>query len=149
MSYNTNLPQGAGSAEDLVAIPGNTYPVREELKALGATWDKEGRTWRIAPEKLALARAVVENQGKAAPETHIAAQREAARTTDVDAMVDPFEEESPGAQLVPITGNTYPVKDALKAIGATWNTEKRSWMIAESKAEYARAIVSGEAAGRD
>jgi hypothetical protein len=143
MSYN---PVSPDDGQALVAIPGNTYPVREELKALGATWDKEGRTWRIAPEKLALARAVVENQGKAAPETHLAAKREAALNTTIDSLTDPFEEEASGPPLVAITGNTYPVKDALKAIGATWNTEKRTWMIAEKKAEYARAIVAGEVA---
>ncbi len=144
---NTVLPPADEiPSETLSAIPGNTYPVRDELKALGATWDKEGRTWRIAPEKLALARAVVENQGKAAPETHSAAKREAVQNTDIDSMADPFEEEAAGPPLVAITGNTYPVKDALKAIGATWNTEKRAWMIAEAKAQYARAIVA-EGAG--
>ncbi len=144
MSYNARPPAAEVSPDSLVAIPGNTYAVRDELKALGATWDKEGRTWRIAPEKLAMARAVVENQGKAAPETLGAAKREAVQNTDVATMVDPFDEEASGSSLVAITGNTYPVKDALKAIGATWNPEKRSWMIAEKKAEYARAIVENK-----
>jgi hypothetical protein len=144
MSNNSAFPEEVVASDTLVAIPGNTYPVRDELKTLGATWDKEARTWRIAPEKLVLARAVVENQGKAAPETHSAAKREAVQNTDVASMEDPFEDEATGSRLVAITGNTYPVKDALKAIGATWNTEKRTWMISEAKAEYARAIVAGE-----
>jgi hypothetical protein len=45
--------------------------------------------------------------------------------------------------LVAITGNTYPVKDALKAIGARWNADRKCWMIAPDKADKARQIVSG------
>ena len=45
------------------------------------------------------------------------------------------------AALVEITGNTYPVKDALKAMGARWNADKKCWMIAASKAQEAAAIV--------
>lgn len=135
----------ATSGDSLVEIPGNTYPVRAELKALGATWDSANRVWRIAPEKLTQARAIVQNQSKVAPEALGAAKKEAAQNLDVASMADPFEESSETRQ-VPIPGNTYPVKDALKALGATWDKDRRTWMIAESKAEYARAIVSGEIA---
>ena len=48
--------------------------------------------------------------------------------------------------LVAITGNTYPVKDALKAIGARWNGDRKCWMIAPDKADKARQIVSGNTA---
>lgn len=41
-----------------------------------------------------------------------------------------------------ITGNTYPVKDELKALGARWNADKKAWMIDESKAGRAREIVA-------
>jgi hypothetical protein len=47
----------------LVALSGNTYPVKEALKALGAHWDKEQRAWLIAANKDAHARAIIENQG--------------------------------------------------------------------------------------
>lgn len=47
------------------------------------------------------------------------------------------------ATLIPITGNTFPVKDQLKALGAKWNPDEKAWMIAEGKAEQARAIVAG------
>ena len=45
------------------------------------------------------------------------------------------------AALVEITGNTYPVKDALKAMGARWNADKKCWMISASKAQEAAALV--------
>jgi hypothetical protein len=45
--------------------------------------------------------------------------------------------------MTAITGNTYPVKDQLKAIGARWNPDQKAWMIADEKAAEARKIVSG------
>lgn len=44
--------------------------------------------------------------------------------------------------MIAITGNTFPVKDALKALGARWNPDQKAWMIAEDKAEKARQLVS-------
>jgi len=44
---------------------------------------------------------------------------------------------------IAITGNTYPVKDALKALGGKWNADRKAWMIPEASAAKARALVSG------
>ena len=44
---------------------------------------------------------------------------------------------------IAITGNTYPVKDQLKALGARWNPDAKAWMISEEKADQARALVTG------
>jgi hypothetical protein len=38
-----------------VAITGDTYPLREQLKAMGAVWDTVDRVWKIAPERAAQA----------------------------------------------------------------------------------------------
>lgn len=46
-------------------------------------------------------------------------------------------------KLIAITGNTYPVKEALKALGARWNGDRKAWMVAPEKAEEAQAIVAG------
>ena len=43
---------------------------------------------------------------------------------------------------VAIAGNTYAVKDALKAMGAKWDADNKAWMITDSKADAARAIVA-------
>ena len=43
--------------------------------------------------------------------------------------------------LVEITGNTYPVKDKLRAIGAKWDAGKKCWLISSRKAQEAAAIV--------
>lgn len=45
--------------------------------------------------------------------------------------------------MTAITGNTYPVKDSLKALGARWNADQKAWMVEDSKAEQARKIVAG------
>lgn len=40
-------------------ISGNTYPVREKLRALGGTWMPEEKSWSVPDEKAALAKALV------------------------------------------------------------------------------------------
>jgi hypothetical protein len=43
--------------------------------------------------------------------------------------------------MVAITGNTYPVKDQLKAMGARWNSVAKCWEVAQHLAAQAQAIV--------
>ncbi len=50
--------------------------------------------------------------------------------------------------LIPITGNTYPVRDQLRQLGATWNPAGKAWMVSPEQAEQARAIVASAPAGR-
>jgi hypothetical protein len=38
--------------DDWKAVRGNTYSVREELKALGARWDRETGFWYVPPDNL-------------------------------------------------------------------------------------------------
>ena len=42
-----------------------------------------------------------------------------------------------------ITGNTYPVKDAIKALGGKWNKTAVGWDVPDEVADEARALVSG------
>lgn len=44
-----------------------------------------------------------------------------------------------------ITGNTYPVRERLKALGAKWDPTAKGWRVDESRADEARLIV--DAAG--
>ena len=44
--------------------------------------------------------------------------------------------------MTAVTGNTYPVKEALKALGARWNPDQKVWMVPDEKIEQARAIVA-------
>lgn len=42
-----------------------------------------------------------------------------------------------------ITGNTFPVKEALKALGGRWNPTAKGWNVPSSRAAEALAIVGG------
>lgn len=42
-----------------------------------------------------------------------------------------------------ITGNTYPVKEQLKALGGRWNANAKGWDVPEMNADAARKLVSG------
>lgn len=44
--------------------------------------------------------------------------------------------------MTTITGNTYPVKEALKALGARWNRPAQGWDIDDAKADEARRLVA-------
>jgi hypothetical protein len=50
-------------------------------------------------------------------------------------------------QTTPITGNTYPVKDQLRALGGRWNPDAKAWMVPSEKADTARALVAGKSTG--
>lgn len=45
--------------------------------------------------------------------------------------------------MTAITGNTFPVKDQIKALGGRWNADSKSWMVPDEKADAARKLVSG------
>jgi len=47
-----------------------------------------------------------------------------------------------------ITGNTYPVKDALKDLGGRWDAAAKGWRVPADKADAARALVAGTAPKR-
>ena len=59
-------------------------------------------------------------------------------------LADPFEESEPPTPLVALSSNTYPVKEALKALGAQWDKDQRAWLIAASKAAHAQALIDNQ-----
>jgi hypothetical protein len=48
-------------------------------------------------------------------------------------------------ETVLVTGNTYPVKDQIKALGAKWDAAAKGWRVPADKADAARALVGGTA----
>ena len=145
-----------GSLETLVALTGDTYALRAQLKAMGAVWDSAGRVWKIASERAAQAQALVDHRPAvvgttpspaAAGSAAAPGRNEAEAVYEADPLAhlpDPFEESEAPTPLVALSGNTYPVKEALKALGAQWDKEQRAWLIAASKAAHARAIVDDQ-----
>lgn len=43
--------------------------------------------------------------------------------------------------MVRLYGNTYPVKEQLKAIGARWNAEVKAWFVPSNQSLIAMAII--------
>jgi hypothetical protein len=50
-----------------VLVTGNTYPVKEQIKALGGRWDAMAKGWRVPVAKAAEAQALVASAPKSAP----------------------------------------------------------------------------------
>lgn len=46
-----------------------------------------------------------------------------------------------GEEMVPIAGNTFPVKEQLKALGGRWNPKQKVWMVPASRADEARGLL--------
>lgn len=40
-------------------LPGKLYPIREELKELGARWDRDTGLWWISPERFSEAMQII------------------------------------------------------------------------------------------
>ena len=45
--------------------------------------------------------------------------------------------------MTTITGNTYPVRDQLKALGGKWDPVAKGWVVSDEVADQARALVNG------
>lgn len=48
----------------MIAIKGNTFPVKDKLRALGGRWDADEKVWKVPPAKAEEARKLVENAPK-------------------------------------------------------------------------------------
>jgi hypothetical protein len=42
-----------------------------------------------------------------------------------------------------VTGNTYPVKDSIKALGGRWDAAAKGWRVPAAQADKARSLVAG------
>ena len=60
---------------ETVAITGNTFPVKDLLKGLGARWDVDMKVWRIDVTKEAEARLIVANPPAATTATATTANK--------------------------------------------------------------------------
>ena len=45
--------------------------------------------------------------------------------------------------MVEIGGNTYAVREQLKAMGGKWHAARRVWLVPDDRAEEARKLVAG------
>lgn len=47
-----------------------------------------------------------------------------------------------------VSGNTYPVKDQIKALGGRWNPDRKVWMVPDAVADEAQRLVAGAGPSR-
>ena len=47
------------------------------------------------------------------------------------------------SSTVLIVGNTYPVKDSIKALGGRWDAIAKGWRVPATEAAQAQALVAG------
>jgi hypothetical protein len=45
--------------------------------------------------------------------------------------------------MIAVTGNTFPVKDQIKALGGRWNADLKAWMVPDAKAAEAQKLIAG------
>lgn len=48
-----------------------------------------------------------------------------------------------------VTGNTYPVKDKIKALGGQWDKDRKLWLVPDDKFQEAEAAVRSAAAQKE
>lgn len=100
---------------------GNTYPVKDALKGIGAKWDPETKAWWVGTAKRAELEAI------------IAEQPAPSGAESLPAL---------SGKSVPVSGNTYPVRDQLRALGASWDAGAKTWTIDEARLALAHAVVA-------
>lgn len=99
---------------------GNTYPIKDSLKEIGAKWDADAKAWWVGATK----RAELE--------------------TLLSTPSTPAQDALPAlsGKLVPVSGNTYPVRDQLRALGGSWDAASKTWMVDEARLALALAAVA-------
>jgi len=73
-----------------VLIIGNTFPVKDQIKALGARWDPEAKGWRVPAARAAEAQRLVSGAGKSS----FSAPRTASRGTRTGCRCGSIQEYS-------------------------------------------------------
>ena len=118
ITIEENIAQNQTEDGDaLVPIRGNTYAVREQLKALFGKWNANDKVWEVPAFHAAEARALVAAQPPQQPRLDV-------------------------RDWVPVKGNTYAVKDILKQqFNARWDGDNKAWLVAPDKLAAAQAIA--------
>lgn len=101
---------------------GNTYPIKDSLRGMGAKWDADAKAWWVGATKRAELESLLST---------------ASTSTPAQDALPPLT-----GKIVPVTGNTYPVRDRLRALGASWDAAAKVWMIDESRLAQAQAVVA-------
>eukprot|EP00967_Tisochrysis_lutea_P133808 scaffold235453_cov40-Tisochrysis_lutea.AAC.1 len=133
------------SLEPLVLVAGETYQVRDQLKAIGGgTWCKPLGGWVFPDDKRATIMQVLDKAGLShrhnAPGASAANKQESA-AVNAAAAKDASSTACAGATLTVaphkrallVTGETMKVKDVLKSLHGSWNKTLKGWVFPGSQ----------------
>jgi hypothetical protein len=109
-----------------IYFTGNTFPAKDAIKNIGGKWDADAKAWWIGSAKRAEAVALV-------TESTMAQDRAAA---SLPALT---------GKLVPVPGNTYAARGALRDLGASWDAASKAWMVDASRLTLAQDAVAAAA----
>lgn len=103
-------------------LMGDTYAVREQIRSAGGHWDADRKAWWV---------------GSAETAEQLAAKVAAAP------QAAPAYQPVAGEAMVAVAGNTYPARDALRALGGRWDGAAKVWLVPASQVDAAaRAVAS-------
>jgi hypothetical protein len=97
------------------------FSVKDTLKGAGAHWDAERRQWWLGATQKARAEALV---------AQLAAQ-----------PVTRAELPPASAEMSPLEGNTYPIRDQLRSLGGQWDAGAKVWLVPTSRLALAKALL--------
>lgn len=100
-----------------------SFAAKDELKRAGARWDPDSKAWWMGAAKRSAAEALVAR---------------------LDSAARALEASLPPASggMVEVSGNTYPVRDRLRALGGEWDGQVKVWRVPESRLPQATALVA-------
>lgn len=102
-----------------VYLRGNTYPIKREIHGIGGHWDADAGAWWVGSGKAEDVAAIVAKVASAASALPVAS-----------------------GEMVPVSGNTYPVRDRLRDLGGRWDAASKTWLIPASRIDLANQAVS-------
>jgi len=105
---------------------GNTFPAKDQIKAIGGRWDSDAKAWWVGAALRAEAVALI---------TEIGAEQNRAAAA-LPALT---------GKLVPVPGNTYAARGALRDLGAQWDAAAKAWMVDAARLTLATDAVAAAA----
>ncbi len=109
-----------------IYFAGNTFPAKDAIKGIGGRWDADAKAWWVGAALRAEAVALI---------VEISAQQNRAAAA-LPALT---------GKLVPVPGNTYAARGALRDLGASWDAAAKQWMIDASRLTLATDAVAAAA----
>jgi len=161
------MAQAGVTVASALLVSGDTFAIKDQLKALGGTWVKSSSSWLLAADKRAeldvlLGKQPVKQEVKqeadgALPASSDAESSAAASSTPSSSTpsssapaLQPSTNANANLTIAPhkravlVTGDTLNVKDQLKSLGGSWNRGLKGWVFPGSKKAAVLALLNGD-----